>query len=126
MKTTFNPIHSYKAAVLVILLALGAVAANTNADGAKGGAARLLELSGKPKAPMAVPAGTAMACADCKDESTVKTDRTARGAYKPEVAVTKHLCATCKTTISFEGHGKAKSATATHKCSKGTCVAKKN
>jgi hypothetical protein len=58
----------------------------------------------------------------CKDEFVKRVDWTARGAHKPTVLIAKHLCASCATTISVEGHGKAKRDVVIHKCS--SCGAK--
>jgi hypothetical protein len=126
MKTSFKCIVTRKAAILAAIVAWGSLMIGVNADGAKGGGTRLLELSGKTKAPVSVPAGAAMSCTSCKNEYTVRKDLTARGAFQPEVVTAKHLCGTCNTTFSVEGHGKAKQSTATHKCAAGTCVVKKS
>ena len=58
----------------------------------------------------------AMACAKCKDFVTERVDATARGANKPTVLLSKHLCSGCETTIAVEGFGKGKHDVATHKC----------
>jgi hypothetical protein len=57
-----------------------------------------------------------MACPKCKDKVAKKIDWTARGANKPTVLVTTHLCDGCGTDWNVTGHGKAKVSVATHKC----------
>jgi hypothetical protein len=59
----------------------------------------------------------AMACATCKDEYVKRTDWTVKGATKPTVIVSKHLCAGCDTSTTVAGIGKAKHNVVTHKCS---------
>ena len=79
---------------------------------ARGGATQLL-----PATPTPAPADyKPMACPKCKDLVTAQVDRTARGANKPTVLLTKHLCGACQTTIAVEGFGKAKRDVATHTC----------
>jgi len=58
----------------------------------------------------------AMACPTCKASATRKVDKTVRGANKPSVLVTKHLCASCDTAIITTGVGKAKTDVARHSC----------
>ena len=107
---------------LVIALALFAgVAGEVRAqNGAKGGATKLLELSGtsitpKPEASL----NKVMACGKCNSEFITAVDWTARGAYKPAVLIERHLCGGCETTIAVAGHGKAKRDVVIHKCSSG-------
>ncbi len=57
-----------------------------------------------------------MACPKCKDKVTQKVDYTARGANKPVITVSTHLCEGCGTDWAVVGHGKAKQSVATHKC----------
>jgi len=83
----------------------------------KGGATRLLELSGRlvtPKVELA--ALKPMSCAKCKDEYITRTDSTARGVYKPTAITVRHLCEACGNDWVVSGHGKAKTSTAIHKC----------
>jgi len=83
----------------------------------KGGATRLLELSGRPVTPKAEPAALkSMSCAKCKDEYVTRTDWTARGANKPTYIVANHLCAGCRNEWVMSGHGKATISTSVHKC----------
>lgn len=57
-----------------------------------------------------------MACPKCKDKVAKKIDWTARGANKPTILVTTHLCDGCGTDWNVVGHGKAKVSVAAHKC----------
>ena len=85
---------------------------------AKGGGAKLLELSGQQ---IAAKPDTAsyqpMSCKMCKDEYSTRIDTSARGAHKPAVFVATHLCGGCGTEWSVVGHGKSKVSVATHTCS---------
>lgn len=57
-----------------------------------------------------------MPCAKCKDKVTNRVDMSARGANKPTIRVSTHLCEGCGTDWAVVGHGKAKQSVATHKC----------
>jgi hypothetical protein len=57
-----------------------------------------------------------MACSNCKDKVTKRVDWSARGANKPTILISTHLCAGCGTDWAVVGHGKAKVSVATHKC----------
>lgn len=57
-----------------------------------------------------------MSCPKCKDEHLRRVDWSARGAYKPSITVTKHLCGGCRNTWLVSGHGRAKTTTAVHTC----------
>ncbi len=89
---------------------------------AKGGATKLLELSGPRVASTSEAAVTkpgdskAMSCAKCKDEFVTRVDLSARGANKPAYTVATHLCDGCGTDWNVVGHGKAKASVASHKC----------
>jgi hypothetical protein len=83
----------------------------------KGGATRLLELSGRLVTPKVEPAAlNPMSCAKCKDDYVTRTDWTARGASKPALLVANHLCGGCGNEWVESGHGKAKISTSVHKC----------
>lgn len=93
---------------------------------AKGGATKLLELSGtqisvQSQSRQLKP----MMCTLCKDTVTqTKADLTTQGAGAmallaggtPNRQVSTHTCPECGTKWSFSGHGKAKVRTATHTC----------
>jgi hypothetical protein len=86
-------------------------------NGAKGGATKLLELSGGAITSQAEASNDKpMSCAKCKDEFVQRVDRSARGANKPVITVTTHLCNGCGTDWNVVGHGKAQVSVATHKC----------
>jgi hypothetical protein len=83
----------------------------------KGGATRLLELSGRQVTPKIESAArNPMPCGMCKDEYVTRTDSTARGANKPAITVATHLCGGCGNEWVVSGHGKAKITTAVHTC----------
>jgi hypothetical protein len=83
----------------------------------KGGATRLLELSGRLVTPKVELAGVGpMSCGRCKNEYVTRTDWTARGANKPTITVASHLCGGCGNEWVVSGHGKAKISTAAHTC----------
>lgn len=114
---SINKLVRLSVAVSVMALFAGFAAETQAQNGAKGGATKLLEFSGgsiKPK--VAVSDYQPMPCAKCKDEATRRVDWSARGANKPTILVSKHLCEGCGTTISVSGHGKAKQDLVTHKC----------
>jgi hypothetical protein len=107
------------AGITVGLLFLAGGAAEVKAqNGAKGGATKLLELSGLQRAAKTTEAAviTPMSCGKCKDQYSQRGDLSARGANKPTVFVATHLCAGCGTDWDVVGHGKAKVSVATHKC----------
>ncbi|MBI3415265.1 MAG: hypothetical protein HY043_08090 [Verrucomicrobia bacterium] len=83
----------------------------------KGGATKLLELSGRLVTPkVETAARNPMLCAKCKDELVTRTDWTVRGANKPVITVASHLCGGCGNEWVVSGHGKAKTSTAVHTC----------
>jgi len=80
----------------------------------KGGAQKLMN---PPSAAVVTPATAMMSCPKCTSEF-VERSIVATKATAPKVQlVARHLCNSCETTISVEGHGKAKHDVATHKCS---------
>ncbi len=68
---------------------------------------------GPASTPASVPQ---MGCAKCKDQVTQRVDWSARGANKPTILVSTHLCKGCGTDWAVVGHGKAKQSVASHKC----------
>jgi len=83
----------------------------------KGGATRLLELSGRLVTPRVESvARNPMSCAMCKDQYVTRTDSTVRGANKPAITVASHLCGGCGNEWVVSGHGKAKITTSVHTC----------
>lgn len=100
-----------------LILIAGGVTGIQAQQGAKGGATKLLELSGRATAPVKqVSDYQPMRCPKCVNEVVERVDRSARGANKPVVLFAKHLCEGCNTTLTVEGHGKAKQNVAIHKC----------
>ena len=83
----------------------------------KGGATRLLELSGRLVTPKGeVSAHNPMSCAKCKNDYVRRVDWTARGAHKPIITVARHLCGGCGNEWVVSGHGKAQTTTTVHTC----------
>src|SRR5690348_1385520 len=57
-----------------------------------------------------------MACPKCKDKITGRVDYTARGATRPVVQVTTHLCDGCGVERIVAGVGKTRTEIVAHKC----------
>lgn len=102
------------ALTLGVAFLAGAVAASEVPSG-KGGATLLV----KPQPLVSTVAPSQMSCDKCKDTYVVQKDSSARGATKPDIRVSRHLCNGCDTTIATIGVGKAKTDVATHTCT--TC-----
>lgn len=99
------------------LLSAGTAALRATDTPTRGGASRLLEVTGRPatlrpEASQHQP----MSCAQCKTVSVTAKDWTARGANKPDVVAARHLCGGCGTDWVISGHGKAKVRKAVHTC----------
>ncbi len=60
-----------------------------------------------------------MNCGACKDQVTTHKDMTARGANKPLVTTTTHLCPGCNTQTKVIGQGKAATTVVNHTCTAG-------
>ena len=84
---------------------------------AKGGASDLIGKS-SPVTTAAPGAPVVMQCPHCKDQISVRTDYTARGANKPKVTVSTHLCDQCGTKLVRVGHGKQGVTLREHTCAK--------
>ena len=118
MKTTRIKTTARLTGLIIALALFAGVAGEARAqNGAKGGATKLLELSGGSTKPQAEPSNyKPMACGACKSEFIQTVDWTARGANKPTVLIERHLCSGCVTTIGVAGVGKAKHDVVNHKC----------
>ena len=104
---------------LFIALMLGSLSlAAGDIKTARGGAQDLV--NSRPPVDSPQPAEMVMNCPQCKDQTVMRTDYTARGANKPQVAVTTHLCDSCGTKLTLVGHGKQAKEIRTHTCAK--CV----
>lgn len=120
MKTNSTKTSAHILGLTLALAVLGGASSSLKAGEiatGKGGATRLLELSGRlvtPKVELA--ASKPMSCAKCKDEYVTRVDRTARGANKTTITVANHLCGGCNNEWIVSGHGKAKISTAAHTC----------
>ncbi|HRK22889.1 MAG TPA: hypothetical protein PLX06_13820 [Fimbriimonadaceae bacterium] len=121
MRTTKN---AFKAMLTALVLSAfpWQAQAQYNAIGADGIAAspkqrQFLDEQSRRRNPRTSPAAApSMPCPMCKDKTTTKTDYSARGATKPVITVTTHLCKGCVTEWSLTGHGKAKTSIASHRC----------
>jgi predicted RNA-binding Zn-ribbon protein involved in translation (DUF1610 family) len=107
-----------KASALAIALtvSLAAMQAGDVPTG-KGGASRLVGNS-SPVDTAAPGAAAVMQCPHCKDQVSVRTDYSARGATKPQVTVVTHLCDQCGSKLVRVGHGKQAVTHRVHTCAK--------
>jgi len=122
MKTTRNNRMARLTGMTIALAWFAGVAGVSAQEGAKGGATKLLELSGRLVTPNSRPSDLkTMSCAKCKDGFVSKVDWTTRGANKPTLTAVKHLCSSCGSDVNVVGHGKTKVSVATHTCT--TCGA---
>jgi hypothetical protein len=111
MKTSVTRIVSVAASIAAVF----AFTSLTGfADGAKGGATRLIQSPMTATVEKAAPA--MKGCGNCKDVVGMKKDTSARGAYKPDVLVGSHGCKSCVTTISTDGFGKGARRVVDHGC----------
>jgi len=97
-------------------LFVGVIGAANAADQIKGGERQLNLLGIKTRAVPSESSYVPMSCPKCKDEYSTRVDWSARGAHKPSVLVTKHLCDGCDTTITTVGRGKQAKEVVVHKC----------
>jgi hypothetical protein len=122
MKTT----ATWIAATLGLALFASAAYAQYKATGDDGITAspKLRELITATSGVSSAPIAAAHNCPMCKDQYTSRVDQTAKGALKPTVLVSKHLCPGCETTVTVRGQGKAAQNVATHTCAAGSacCV----
>jgi hypothetical protein len=106
-------------AVLSFVLPANAQFKATGDDGITASPKVRAQLNGRAEKAVSVKTSATMACAVCKDEYVKRTDWTVKGATKPTVITSKHLCSGCETSIALTGTGKAKENVLTHKCSFG-------
>ena len=60
---------------------------------------------------------TAMSCPKCKDRQVMTVERPTKTGAKAETrTVLRHECPGCWSTLTTEGHGKAKTTSVTHTC----------
>lgn len=113
------------AATAIALALFAGVTASANAqNGAKGGATKLLELSGRAITPKSEPSDfKAMSCAKCTDKFIQVKDTDSKGGARALVSgapltksIARHGCNGCGTDWAVVGGGKAKQSVATHKC----------
>ncbi len=79
----------------------------------KGAAQNLMN----PPSAVALTSGNnAMACAKCGTEWFARPIAAAKAMEPKTQLVARHLCNGCDTTITVEGHGKAKRDVVMHKC----------
>ena len=60
-----------------------------------------------------------MSCPKCKDVTVTYVERTFKASEPKEKVKTQHTCPGCNTTITVEGHGKARKDVLKHVC--GNC-----
>lgn len=130
MKTNrINIIARLCGCTVALALFAGAAATLRGADipTAKGGASKLLELTGRPATAPKPEASDykPMSCAKCTDRIVeVKDNLPTKGAGArtllaggvPTIRVSTHECEGCGNTWVVSGHGKAKTSTAVHTC----------
>ena len=110
---------------LAMAIGLFAGVVNVSAQsGAKGGATRLLQLSGTPVTSKSEPGDyKLMSCGRCVNEVFQVRDTDSKGGARALLAggpltktVSRHGCKSCGTEWTVFGHGKAKVSVASHKC----------
>jgi len=111
---------------LALFAGMGGIADAQDEGSAKGGATRLLELSGTLISVTSdSPQFKHMTCANCRDQVVeVRANLATKGAGAmtllakgiPMREVSTHQCKDCVTNWSSSGHGKAAIRTATHTC----------
>jgi hypothetical protein len=124
MKTNRSNSLSRYLGLTIGLAMLAGVAGNINAqNGAKGGAAKLQERSGRAITTTEIASPIAMSCPKCKNDVVQVRDSASKGGGRVLVtgapltdSVARHACERCTTDWSVVGHGKAKVSVATHKC----------
>jgi len=93
-------------------------------NGAKGGATKLLQMNGSLVTPKSEPSDyKPMSCGKCKNEVVQVRDTDSKGGARALLtgapltkSVSRHGCEGCGTDWNVVGHGKAKVAVASHKC----------
>lgn len=110
---------------ITVALALFAGVMNVSAqNGAKGGATKLLQLSGRSIQPKdEVSDYKPMSCGKCKNEVVQVRDTDSKGGARALLtgapltkSVSRHGCDGCGVSWTVTGHGKAKTSVASHKC----------
>ncbi len=115
MKTNRNKILARFAGATVGAAVIVAMAGEIKADEVifKGGAQTLMN----PPAATVIPSDAkAMACPKCTTEFVERSIVSTKATAAKTQLVGRHLCNGCETTITVEGHGKAKHDVVTHKC----------
>lgn len=110
--------------VAIAITLFAGVASVSAQNGAKGGATKLLQLSGSPVTPKSKPSDyKPMSCAKCNDEVVQVRDTDSKGGARALLmgapltkSVSRHGCEGCGTDWNVVGHGKAKVSVASHKC----------
>ena len=136
MKININIIKTTAITILAALAVFGATARlNAQEKGsAKGGAGQMMskpvktleDLSALQPGDMMV-----MSCPKCKNVTISYVEPTFKAMEPKNKVKTQHTCPGCSTTITVEGHGKAKKDVVKHVCMKcgskdaSSCVMKK-
>ena len=120
MKT--NRTTKIAALATTLALALGIVA-SAMADGITAPPKTLELLNSYNRNTAIATAAPTMQCGMCRNEVTIQTDYTARGANKTQIAVATHACKMCDTKLKTVGVGKAAKTVIVHACDHGCSVA---
>jgi hypothetical protein len=115
MKTKPNSILARLTGITMGVAVIVAMAGEIKADELifKGGAQKLMNA---PSSTVIPSDAKAMACAKCTTEWVERSIVATKATAPTTELFARHLCNACETTITVEGHGKAKHDVATHKC----------
>lgn len=124
MKRNHISITARLTGIAIAITLFAGVASVSAQNGAKGGATKLLQLSGSLVTPKFEPSDyTPMTCGKCKNEVAQVRDTDSKGGARALLTgapltkfVSRHGCEGCGTDWKVVGHGKAKVSVASHKC----------
>ena len=102
----------------VFAVAIAAPTSSMAGELIKGGR-HMTQLNGTSVKPVNVNVEHTMACPACKNVTRTRSTTGGRGAGVKTTKYTQHLCGSCKTTIAYTGHGKAKELVRNHTCNHG-------
>ena len=107
--------------LLIALLAISLTPAFAVGSGsARGGASDLIAASA-PRKEMAMPVAThSTVCAQCRTTWTRVTAPESKGKIAQTLPVERHNCSDCTSTVTTQGHGKAKEDVLAHVCQNAT------
>jgi predicted RNA-binding Zn-ribbon protein involved in translation (DUF1610 family) len=111
------------ALAVVASIALSASSSAQEKGSAKGGAQQLMPVKSLADLSAIRPGDMmVMSCPKCKNVTVTYVEPTFKATEPKEQVKTQHTCPSCQTTISVEGHGKAKKDALKHVCQ--TCGSK--